>query len=82
MFYVFLVMDTRLYTLLCWSVGRSIRNIFEFRAVFALLLLPNHPRLDCRVSGLIVFSSMFEKQGQIHTAGTIFEFTRLFGQEQ
>ena len=37
MFYVFLVMDTRLYTLLCWSVGRSIRNIFEFRAVFALL---------------------------------------------
>ena len=38
------------------SVGRSVgpsRNIFEFRAVFALLLLPNRPRLDCRVSGLV-----------------------------
>ena len=39
------------------SVGRSVcpsvRHIFEFRAVFALLLLPNRPRLDCRVSGLV-----------------------------
>ena len=33
------------------SVGRSVT--FEFRAVFALLLLPNRPRLDCRVSGLV-----------------------------
>ena len=35
------------------SVRRSVRNIFELRAVFALLLLPNRPRLDCRVSGLV-----------------------------
>ena len=52
----FLVADTRLYTLPCRSVGTSFhpsRNIFELRAVFALLLLPNHPRLDCRVSGLV-----------------------------
>ena len=35
------------------SVGPSVRHIFEFRAVFALLLLPNRPRLDCRVSGLV-----------------------------
>ena len=27
----------------------------EFRAFFALLLLPNRPRLDCRVSGLFFF---------------------------
>ena len=54
---IFLVADTRLYTLPCWSVGPSVhlsfRHIFEFRAVFALLLLPNCPRLDCRVSGLV-----------------------------
>ena len=36
-----------------WSVGPSIRHIFEFQAIFALLLLPNHPRLDCRVSDLV-----------------------------
>ena len=34
-------------------VGLSVGHIFEFRAVFALLLLPNRPRLDCRVSGLV-----------------------------
>ena len=49
--------ETRLYTLLCRSVGRSVgpsvRHIFEFRAVFALLPLPIRPRLDCRVSGLV-----------------------------
>ena len=54
---MFLVADTRLYTLPCRSVGRSVgpsvHHIFEFRAVFALLLLPNRPRLDCRVSGLV-----------------------------
>ena len=50
----FLVADTRLYTLPCRSVDPSVvRHIFEFRAVFALLLLPNRPRLDCRVSGLV-----------------------------
>ena len=36
------------------SVRPSVRHIFEFRAVFALLLLPNRPRLDCRVSGLVL----------------------------
>ena len=55
--FYFLVADTRLYTLPCRSVGPSVgpsvRHIFEFRAVFALLLLPNRPRLDCRVSGLV-----------------------------
>ena len=39
------------------SVGPSVRHIFEFRAVFALLLLPKHPRLDCRVSGLVYLTS-------------------------
>ena len=56
-FFLFLVADTRLYTLPCRSVGRSVRpsvrHIFELRAVFALLLLLNRPRLDCRVSGLV-----------------------------
>ena len=36
------------------SESPSVGHIFEFRAVFALLLLPNRPRLDCRVSGLVV----------------------------
>ena len=53
----FLVADTRLYTLPCRSVGPSVRpsvgHISELRAVFAFLLLPNRPRLDCRVSGLV-----------------------------
>ena len=35
------------------SVRLSVRHIFELRAVFALLLLPNRPRLDCHVSGLV-----------------------------
>ena len=35
------------------SVRRSVRYIFEFRAVFTSLLLPNRPRLDFRVSGLV-----------------------------
>ena len=47
----FLVADTQLYTLACRSVGRlvgrsvasSVQNIFELRAVFALLLVPNCP---------------------------------------
>ena len=36
------------------SVGWSVDQIFEFQAVFALLLLLNRPRLDCRVSGLVL----------------------------
>ena len=35
------------------SVGPSVRNIFELRAVFALLPLPIRPGLPCRVSGLV-----------------------------
>ena len=42
------------------SVRPSVRHISELRAVFALLLLPNRPRLDCRVSGL-VFHSISKK---------------------
>ena len=34
------------------SVHRSVHNIFELQEIFALLLLPNRPWLDCRVSGL------------------------------
>ena len=60
-FSCFLVADTRLYTLPCRSVGPSVRpsvcHIFEFPAFFALLLLPNRPRLDCRVSGLVFLIS-------------------------
>ena len=36
------------------SVRRYVRHVFELRAVFALPLLPNSPRLDCRVSGLVL----------------------------
>ena len=36
-------------------VGRRVTNSFEFQAVLALLLLPNHPQLDCRVSVLVFF---------------------------
>ena len=38
---------------LALSESRSVGHIFELRAVFALLRLPNRPRLDCRVSGLV-----------------------------
>ena len=62
-FFSFVVADTRLNILPCRSVGRSVRpsvrHIFEFRAVFTLLLLPNCPRLDCRVSGLVEFRAVF-----------------------
>ena len=37
------------------SVRRCVRNISDLRAVNALLFLPNRPRLDCRVSGLVSF---------------------------
>ena len=51
----FLVADTRLQLgvsvgpSICWSV----HHISEFQSIFAVLLLPNRPRLDCRVSGLV-----------------------------
>ena len=35
-------------------VRPSVSHISKFRLVFALLLLPNRPRLDCRVSGLVL----------------------------
>ena len=35
------------------SVGRYVGKIFDSQVVFALPLLPNRPRLDCRVSGLV-----------------------------
>ena len=45
------------YTLPCRSLSLSVRpsvqHISELRAVFALLLLPNRPRLSCCVSSLI-----------------------------
>ena len=34
-------------------VGRSVCHNPELQAVFALLPLPNHLRLSCRVSGLV-----------------------------
>ena len=45
-------------------IGRSLtlHYIFEFRVVFALPLLPNRPRLDCCVPGLVMiyeFASLF-----------------------
>ena len=61
-FHCFLVADMRLYTMPCRLVRPSIRHISEFRAVFAVLLLPNRPRLDCRVSGLVpVYDFVFLK---------------------
>ena len=36
-----------------WSVHPSVRHIFEFQATFGLLLLPNCPQLDFRVSSLV-----------------------------
>ena len=48
--------DTRLYTLPCWSVHPSVRQlriILKVRAVFALQPLSNRPRLSCSVSGLV-----------------------------
>ena len=38
------------------SVCRSVHHIFEFRVV----PLPNHPRLDCRVSGLVFWKKRTE----------------------
>ena len=56
---LFLIADTRLYTLLCRSVYRSVgpSQIFlKLRGVIVLLLLHNLPRLDCRVFGLVLFN--------------------------
>ena len=51
----FLFADTQLYKRHCPSVRRSVVNISELRAFFALLHLPNRPRLSCHVSGLVFF---------------------------
>ena len=77
----FLVADTRLYTLPCWSVGPSVRHIFEFRAGFAVLLLPNRPRLDCRVSGLVLVNC-YSQQGNypaLRVVSLLVFFYWLFG---
>ena len=37
------------------SVGPSVRNIFELRAVFGLLLQPNRPRVDCVYPALFFY---------------------------
>ena len=39
------------------SGGPFVQNIYELRAVYAILLLPNRPRLDCRVAGLVYLAS-------------------------
>ena len=49
----FLVAWTRLYKSPWWSVRQSC-NILELLAIFASLLLPIRPRLDCLVSGLVL----------------------------
>ena len=53
--HVFLVADPRLHlaVMVGMSVHRSVHHIFEFQAVFVLLLLPNRLRLDCHVSDLV-----------------------------
>merc|ERR1712105_204034 len=37
------------------SVGRSVTNVFELRAIFASRPQPNRPRLSYHVSGLVRF---------------------------
>ena len=39
------------------SVSQSVHHISEFWAFFALLLLPNRPRLFCRVSSLVLYGA-------------------------
>ena len=49
---LFLIADTRLYTLQCRSIGTLVRPFVIFlncEWFFALLLLPYRPRLDCHV---------------------------------
>ena len=69
----FLVACTRLYDPLCPSVGRShlaflvfspllptrtrLRLVYTALLNFGLQLLPNRPRLDCRVSDLVLWDS-------------------------
>ena len=39
-----------------WPKFLNVHNVFKLQAFFALLLLPNRPRLDCRVS---VYPALF-----------------------
>ena len=48
----FLVADTPLYTLPCWSVRPSVHPSIRPSVSF-FCILPNHSRLWCRVSGLV-----------------------------
>ena len=53
--YIYFIFSREHATLhLAVSVGPSVINIFELRAVFALRPLPNRPRPSCRVSGLVI----------------------------
>ena len=45
------------------SVRPTVRHIYELRAVFALLPLPNHPRVSCRVSGLVLAYEVYMGPG-------------------
>ena len=45
---------------LALSVGPSVGKIFELRVILTLLLLPNRPRLDCRVSGLVLIETDYD----------------------
>ena len=71
---LFLVADTRLYTLVCRSVGpsihRSVPNIFELRADFALLLLPNRRVRDW----IAVYPALFFTLSLFHSPRIINEW--------
>ena len=45
----------------------TIHHIFELRVVFALLLLPNGPRQDCRVSDLVYDNDREKSRSQSST---------------
>ena len=67
------------------SVGRSVRLCVrpshKFRPNFAVLLLPNRPRLDCRVSGLVLVNC-YSQQGNypaLRVVSLLVFFYWLFG---
>ena len=63
------------------SVGPSVRHIDKFRPNFAVLLLPNRPRLDCRVSGLVLVNC-YSQQGNypaLRVVSLLVFFYWLFG---
>ena len=63
------------------SVHASVRHIDKFRPNFAVLLLPNRPRLDCRVSGLVLVNC-YSQQGNypaLRVVSLLVFFYWLFG---